>query len=87
MNEQGCSRFGVCDNKSDRIAGLEKVISPSDIAATLVASSKVDSRQCMLTHQVMMWVELAMGLFTDMPIRQVYKTRLRGEGPLPRVHD
>jgi hypothetical protein len=73
MNEQGSSDVFNPAFKLDRIAGLEKIISRLDIAEALDASSKVDSRECTLTHEVMMWVVLAMGLFTDLPIRQVFK--------------
>jgi hypothetical protein len=57
----------------DRLAGLEQVIRPEDIQQALAASGRVNSRRCMLTHEVMLWVVLAMGLFTDLPIRQVFK--------------
>ncbi len=74
MTEQGSSNVFDSTINLDRIAGLEKVISHSDIAAALGASNKVDSRKCKLTYEVMMWVVLAMGLFTDSPIRQVFKS-------------
>src|SRR5512135_1394373 len=57
----------------DRLAGLEQVIRPADIQQALTATGRVNSRRCTLTHEVMLWVVLAMGLFTDLPIRQVFK--------------
>lgn len=86
MNEHGSSGFFDSVTKLDRIAGLEKVILRSDIATALEASSKVDSRACRLTHEVMMWVVLAMGLFTELPIRQVFKAcrRIRKGENLPK---
>jgi Insertion element 4 transposase N-terminal/Transposase DDE domain len=57
----------------DRLAGLEQVIRPEDIQQALAATGRVNSRRCTLTHEVMLWVVLAMGLFTDLPIRQVFK--------------
>jgi len=57
----------------DRLAGLEKVIPPALIRQALDASCKVNERSCSLTHDVMLWVVLAMGLLTNMPIRQVFK--------------
>lgn len=57
----------------DRISGLEKVISSEAIMLALSASHKDGGRKCKLPNQVMMWVVLAMGLFTELPIRQVYK--------------
>ena len=85
MDEQGSSECSISKANLDRIAGLEKVISNAAVAAALAASLKVDSRQCTLTHEVMMWVVLAMGLFTSLPIRQVFKAcrRIRKGDVLP----
>ena len=85
MNEQGCLEVFDSAIKLDRIAGLEKIISHLDIAMALEASSKIDSRKCGLTYDVMMWVVLAMGLFTEMPIRQVFKAcrRIREDEETP----
>ena len=47
----------------DRLAGLEEVIRPEDIQQSLVATGRVNSRKCLLTHEVVLWVVLAMGLF------------------------
>ncbi len=57
----------------DRLAGLEEIIRPEDIQQALNATGRVNSRRCMLTHEVVLWVVLAMGLFTELPIRQVFK--------------
>jgi len=57
----------------DRLAGLEQIIRPEDIQQALNATGRVNSRKCMLTHEVILWVVLAMGLFTELPIRQVFK--------------
>ncbi len=57
----------------DRLAGLEQVICPHDIGQALAATGRVNSRSCTLTHEVTLWVVLAMGLLTDLPIRQVFK--------------
>src|SRR5271168_4479038 len=57
----------------DRLAGLEQIIRPEDIRQALDATGRVNSRKCTLTHEVIFWVVLAMGLFTDLPIRQVFK--------------
>jgi Insertion element 4 transposase N-terminal/Transposase DDE domain len=71
----------------DRLAGLEQVIHPADIQQALTATGRVNSRCWTLTHEVVLWVVLAMGLLTDLPIRQVFKhaRRLRhGEDSPPR---
>jgi hypothetical protein len=57
----------------DRLAGLEKIIRPDDIQQALAGTGRVNSRRCRLTHEVTMWVVLAIGLFTELPIRQVFK--------------
>ena len=57
----------------DRLAGLAQVIRPEDIQQALAATGRVNSRQCQLTHEVVLWTVLAMGVFTDVPIRQVFK--------------
>ena len=61
----------------DRLAALEKVISPTDIRQALMDTGRVNPRACKLTHEVMMWVVLAMGIFTNLPIRQVFKQARR----------
>jgi hypothetical protein len=81
MDEQGCSALSVDLNGRilDRLAGLEKIISPGLVAKALTDADKQNKRACSLTHEVMIWVVLAMGLFTELPIRQVFKAcrRLR----------
>ncbi len=57
----------------DRLAGLEQVIHPADIQRALSATGRVNSRSCKMTHEVVLWVVLAMGLLTNLPIRQVVK--------------
>jgi Insertion element 4 transposase N-terminal/Transposase DDE domain len=57
----------------DRLAGLEQAIRPEAIQQALNATGRVNSRKCTLTHEVILWVVLAMGLFTELPIRQVFK--------------
>ncbi len=67
----------------DRLAGLEQVIRPDDIRQALTATGRVSTRSCVLTFEVILWVVLAMGLLTDLPIRQVFKHARRlhaGEG-------
>ena len=73
----------------DRLAGLEQVIRPDDIRQALTATGRVTTRRCALTYEVILWVVLAMGLLTDLPIRQVFKhaRRLRvGETSPGRSH-
>jgi hypothetical protein len=69
----------------DRLAGLEQIIRPADIQQALKATNRVNTRRCRLTHEIVLWVVLAMGLFTELPIRQVFKhaRRLRHGEPSP----
>lgn len=53
------------DRILDRLAGLEHVIRPEDIQQALTATGRVNERKCTLTHEVVLWVVLAMGLLTD----------------------
>jgi hypothetical protein len=75
MHEQGCSTLSTDETGRilDRLAGLEKVIPPPLIRQVLQATGRVNGRTCILTHEVMMWVVLAMGLLTHLPIRQVFR--------------
>jgi hypothetical protein len=57
----------------DRLAGLSQVISQSTVRQVLLETKRVNARACPLTHEVVLWVVLAMGLFTNLPIRQVFK--------------
>jgi Insertion element 4 transposase N-terminal/Transposase DDE domain len=72
---QGCctlptdGRGRVCD----RLAGLEQVIDSQTIQQVLLESGRVNPRACKLTHEVVLWIVLAMGIFTNVPIRQVFK--------------
>jgi hypothetical protein len=70
----------------DRLAGLEQVIRPEVIRQALTATGRVSTRHCVLTFEVILWVVLAMGIFTELPIRQVFKhsRRLRKGEESPR---
>jgi hypothetical protein len=73
---QGCCCTLPADGAGrivDRLAGLEKVISSQTLRQALVFSGRVNGRSCPLTHEVMLWVVLAMGILTHLPIRQVFK--------------
>ena len=57
----------------DRLAGLEQIISAEAVRQALAATGRTNPRRCKLTHEIVCWVVLAMGLSTDLPIRQVFK--------------
>jgi hypothetical protein len=87
MCEQGRSTLATGEDGRilDRLAGLEKVISGELIRQALQATQRVNGRACELTHEVMLWVVLAMGLLTHLPIRQVFRhaRRLRAGEKCP----
>jgi hypothetical protein len=71
----------------DRLVGLHQFISPTDIQQAVRRAGRVNRRDCSLTHEIMLWVVLALGLLTDLPIRAVFQhaRRLRkGEDAPPR---
>ena len=57
----------------DRLAGLEQVIPAEAVRQALQAPGRTNQRRCKLTHEVVCWVVLALGLLTDLSIRQVFK--------------
>jgi len=70
---------GAAGRVLDRLLLLEQVIGPEQVRQALEDTGCCDSRRCRLTREVIFWVVLAMGLLTDLPIRQVFKAcrRLR----------
>ena len=69
---------GHCIHRPMRWAGssirwrLEQFLSrPRPFLQVLAATGKTNQRRCTLTHEIVCWVVLAMGLLTDLPIRQV----------------
>jgi Insertion element 4 transposase N-terminal/Transposase DDE domain len=61
----------------DRLLLLEQVIGPEGVQQALTDTACFDSRACTLTREVTFWVVLAMGIWTDLPIRQVFKAARR----------
>jgi hypothetical protein len=57
----------------DRLTGLEQVIPPQAVRQALRAAGRINPRSGELTHEVICWVVLAMGILTDPPIRPVFK--------------
>jgi transposase IS4-like protein/DDE family transposase len=57
----------------DRLTGLEQIIPPAAVRQALQATGRINPRSCKLTHEVVCWVVLAMGILTELPIRQVFK--------------
>ena len=59
----------------DRLAGLEKVISTEAVRQSLTATGRVGQRSCKLTHEIMLWVVLAMGILTELADPAGFQTR------------
>jgi hypothetical protein len=75
MSLQGRSRCSalIPGEVLDRLSGLREVIPPEAVRQALVLAGKREQRRCVLNHETMIWLMIAMGLLTDLPIRQVYK--------------
>jgi len=69
----------------DRLMLLEQVIGSEAVEQALLDTGCCDKRRCPLTRSVIFWVVLAMGVVTDLPIRQVFKfaRRLRAGETTP----
>ena len=83
LDEQGCSNPVSESNRRflDRIAGLEKIIPPELIQRALAMTGKQTQRACTLSNEVRVQILLALGLFTDLPIRMVYQAWSSGRSP------
>ena len=75
MTRQGSCSGPTPDDGAvlDRLEGLSKIIPPEVIEQALADSDRDQQRACRLSHRVMLWVVLAMGVLTHLPLRQVYK--------------
>ena len=84
-SERGSQLALAAGQLFDKLNGLEQVITPGHIRQALQATGRDQQRRCHLNHEVMLWLVLAMGLLTDLPIRQVFKysRRLRKDEPAP----
>lgn len=57
----------------DRLAGLQQIIPDEIIEQVLQDAGLVQTRHCQLTYRVIVWFALAMGIFTDVPLRSVFR--------------
>jgi hypothetical protein len=75
MTRQGCYLEPTQDARCilDRLEGLSKVIPPEVMEQALSDTGRAQQRACRLSHRVMLWLVLAMGVLTHLPIRQVFK--------------
>jgi hypothetical protein len=61
----------------DKLLLLEQVIPQGDVLQVLHDTGCLDARRCTLTFEVTCWLVLALGLFVDLPLRQVFKAARR----------
>lgn len=75
MRRQGCYVVSTQDASDilDRLAGLSKVIHPEIMDQALLQTGRDKQKACRLSHGVMLWIVLAMGVLSHLPIRQVFK--------------
>lgn len=74
MNEEPCVLpVGQTGRILDRLFLLEQVIGPQQVRQALEDTGCFDCRRCRLTREVIFWVVLAMGILSDLPIRQIFK--------------
>jgi hypothetical protein len=57
----------------DRLLLLEQFISPAEAEQVLRDCGCLDSRRCTLSFRVTLWLVLAMGVLTSLPMRAVFK--------------
>jgi Insertion element 4 transposase N-terminal/Transposase DDE domain len=57
----------------DKLILLEKVIGAEDVRQVLFDTGCLDKQRCRLTREVTFWIILAMGVFTELSMRQIFK--------------
>lgn len=74
MTRQDCQAgSGFAPITLDLLEGLQQVIGPQRLQQALQRTGRRNRSHCRLTHEVMLWVVLAMGLLTDVPVREVFR--------------
>lgn len=69
----GARDVEVRERLGDRLVGLEHCIPPELIEQVVRKSGRASRRKCRLNASFTLWLVLAMGLLTDVPIRGVYR--------------
>jgi hypothetical protein len=69
----------------DRLAGLSLIIPPELIEQVVNKSGRRCERACRLNSELMLWLVIAMGIFTSYPIRSVFRAsqRFKDEHDIP----
>jgi hypothetical protein len=61
----------------DKLLLLEHIIPRGEVLQVLHDTGCLDARRCTLTFEVTCWLVLAIGILTDLPVRQVFKAARR----------
>jgi hypothetical protein len=85
MPRQDKQATGLGPVDLERLAGLQQLIGRHRPRQVLQQTGHHNRSHCRLTHEVMLWVVLAMGILTDLPLREVFRhsTRRRPGQTLP----
>jgi hypothetical protein len=57
----------------DRLIGLQQFIDEDTIQQVLDETGRRNRQGCRLTHSIMLWLVLAMGVLTDLPLAEVFR--------------
>jgi hypothetical protein len=84
-NQQPAALSTLAAVDLERLAALQEFIGPQRLQQVLDDTGRRNRSHCRLTHAVMLWLVLAMGLLTDLPLREVFRhaVRLRRGQKLP----
>jgi len=74
---QGGATTGLDPHALERLAALHEFIGSERLRQVLTDSGRRNRSHCRLTHEVMLWVVLAMGLLTELPLREVFRHAVR----------
>jgi Insertion element 4 transposase N-terminal/Transposase DDE domain len=69
----------------DRLAGLQQFIGEDLVQQVLDETHCRNRRGCRLTHSIMLWLVLAMGVLTDLPLAEVFRHARRLRPGQPRA--
>ena len=61
----------------ERLAALQEFIGRQRLQQVLDDTGRRNRSHCRLTHAVMLWLVLAMGLLTELPLREVFRHAVR----------
>lgn len=72
MLTQGCVDYGR-SREFRTLSGLSQIIKPALVTQVLDFTGKIQTRKTPLSFERTLWTVIAMGVFTDLPIRDVFR--------------